>query len=174
MKIALLGGTFDPPHNGHVAICHYVLNHQLAKSLWVIPAFQHPFQKSCESFDHRLAMCRLAFDSFGKQVLVMDIERQMGSVSYTIRTIEELTRQYPDERFLLIIGSDVADNLDKWKDGERLKQLVEIIIIPRGADSIIPAVSSTDVRKKIGAGREISQDVPKKVARYILENHLYE
>jgi len=91
MKIAFLGGSFNPPHIEHTGICKYIIERMLADKVLVSPCFSHPFGKVLVPFDYRYSMCKLAMKELGSMVIVSDIECRLGKVSTTIDTIQALT-----------------------------------------------------------------------------------
>jgi nicotinate-nucleotide adenylyltransferase len=132
MKIAVLGGSFNPPHICHVFICYYVLATTDVEQVWWVPCYRHAFGKELASFHHRFTMCCLAVESMREEfVKVSPIEKERQGTSWTIDTVRYLKDRYPDHAFTWIIGSDVLDELDKWKDFDQLQQLISFIVIPR-------------------------------------------
>ena len=96
LNIGILGGSFDPPHFGHIFLCHYALESTEIKKVLIVPCFNHPFNKSLSTFEHRFNMCKLAFEIFGNSVEVTDIEKELGGISYSINTIKHLKNTRPD------------------------------------------------------------------------------
>ena len=172
-KIGLLGGSFNPPHLGHIQICHHIFDRGLSEEIWVVPCYAHPFQKELAPFADRLAMCKLAFKDLGDKVQVSEIEKKLGGISHTVRTIEHLKLQFPDISFGLIVGSDISKEKDDWKDFERIENLVDIIEVPRRKDSPIIDISSTEIRSKIKREENVDQYVLEVVVQYIKSNQLY-
>lgn len=177
VRIAILGGSFNPPQNGHVEIARYVHSQKLADEIWVIPCADHPFGKNLAAFSDRLAMCRLAFQGI-PWLAVNDIEQHLPRPSYTVQTLQHLRKSFTDAQddtaeLLLVIGSDVAKELSKWKDNAELSKLAKIVVVPRGENSPIPNVSATTVRKQIQQGEDVTDQVPASVAEYIQSHHLY-
>jgi nicotinate-nucleotide adenylyltransferase len=172
-RIAVLGGSFNPPHIGHAAICSWLLGKNQVDRVWVIPCYEHPFGKKLAAFDDRYRMCLFTFGQFGKRVEVSDLERRLGGVSYTIRTIEYLMDHFPVARFSLVAGGDVNAEQKKWYEFEKLEKLIPIIKIPRGDDSFIPNVSATEIRNRVESGKPISKMVDPAVAVFIVTHQLY-
>ncbi len=172
-RVAIFGGSFNPPHIGHTAICRWVFERKMADEVWVVPCFIHPFGKELESFDHRKEMCVLAFSRLGLPIRVLDVERELGGESKTLRTVEHLRITEPDIKFLLLTGADVSSQFAEWHDFEKIEALVEIAHIPRGPKSPIPDVSSTEIRRRIASGEEWRGMVEPEVAIYIVTKALY-
>jgi nicotinate-nucleotide adenylyltransferase len=178
MKIALFGGSFDPPHIGHQMVCLYVLATEPIDELWFVPVFAHAFGKPLTPFAHRLEMCKRVCEPFGSRVKVSEVERELGGVSRTAETVRHLQRQRPGDELSLVIGADVLGELQGWYDADALRRLVQFIIIGRTgyerAESLpMPAVSSSDVRRRLAAGEPCQHLVPRNVLAYIAEHGLY-
>lgn len=188
-RVGVFGGSFNPPHVGHALLAHSILATEPLDELWIIPVLAHPFGKAAASFEHRLAMCRLAFGMLGDRVKVMDIERHLPTPSYTVQTLEALHAARPGIKPTLIIGSDILPELDRWEEPHRLPQLSQIVVVPRaGAPDIeardgfemkvyrgfrLPRVSSTAVQKALSSGADVDGWLDKTVLDYIREHELY-
>ncbi|MBX7246063.1 MAG: nicotinate (nicotinamide) nucleotide adenylyltransferase [Candidatus Sumerlaeaceae bacterium] len=178
-RIGLFGGSFNPPHVAHVLAVHYALSVWPLDRILVVPNFQHPFGKELANFDHRFEMTRLAFRHLGPNVEISAVERDLGEVSYTIDTVRELKRRYADTQFRLIVGSDILDEVDRWKDADQLAQLAPRIVLPRliaGQEPIgyfLPAISSTEIREGLTTGKDLTAMVPRDVLAYIDKHKLY-
>jgi len=172
-RIGIFGGSFDPPHKGHVEICRHLLVKNDVDEIWAVPCFMHPYNKVMAPFKDRVMMCKFAFEEFGGRVIISDAEKKMGDVSYTINTIEHFTERYPEYKFYFIVGSDTAKDAAKWKDSEKINSLIQLIRVPRGPDSLIPDISSTDVRNCIKNGKSFKELVTRQVAVYIVTHGLY-
>jgi len=172
-RVALFGGSFNPPHIGHTAICKWLFSRGLVDQVWVIPCFQHPFNKELESFEDRLAMCRLAFGKLMLPIRVIEVEGELGGVSHTLRTILHLMTANPNLRFNLVSGGDVRSQFRDWHQFDRIRELVDIISVQRGEESPIPDVSSTEVRRRLGKGEAFADLVETEVAVYIITKGLY-
>ncbi len=174
-KIGILGGAFDPPHLGHLDVCTWLLLKQELDEVWVVPCFIHPFNKSMAPFEDRYKMCLFTFNTLGlRNVIVSDVERQLGGISYTVRTLEHFTAKYPEHEFHFIVGADNLAEQKKWKDIEKIIKLAPLIQVPRGQGSPIPDISSSEIRKLISSGDErYLEYISKDVAVYMLTNSLY-
>ncbi|OGQ04026.1 MAG: nicotinate (nicotinamide) nucleotide adenylyltransferase [Deltaproteobacteria bacterium RIFCSPLOWO2_01_44_7] len=172
-KIGILGGSFNPPHLGHVGICRYVLEQKKVDEVWVIPCFEHPFDKPLVSFDHRFKMCELTFKEFDDKAVVKDVEKQLGGKSFTLRTVQFLKKENPKLEFFLILGEDAAKEAKTWHQYDKLKKAVSWLIIPRGPESPVPDVSATDIRKILQEGKNVGKYLPQLVYQYIVQNRLY-
>jgi len=176
MKIALFGGSFNPPQNGHVAVVRALVDSKQFDEVWVLPSFRHPFGKSLAPFEDRLNLCRLAFEALSPSLKVSSVEKEINpQKGYTVDTVRYLKKKYPESKFYLVMGSDLILELPRWKDPDELKKMVEIYPISRAGyeDSKFPRVSSTEIREALRLGKDISSLVPPKVAKYIRDKKIY-
>jgi len=172
-RIALFGGSFDPPHIGHTEICKWIFAKGLADEVWVIPCFVHPFEKKLSPFEDRYSMCRLALNKLSLTIDILNVEKELGGVSHTLRTIKHLQTKYPEHRFMLVTGGDVRAQTEEWHNFSEIRELVNVIHIPRGDDSPIPNISSTTIREKIKGRESLIDFVEDEVAVYIITKNLY-
>lgn len=179
-KVGFFGGSFNPPHVAHIMVVSYALScHDLEKVI-IVPCYNHPFQKNMVSFEHRFEMAKIAFEIFSDRIIISDIEKRIGGISYTINTISAIMKEMGNPKIYLIAGSDIIKEKDKWKDLEKLSQLVDFIYLPRGRypenlNKIIkfPAISSSMIRQRIKKGISLDGIVPYKVLEYIKKFNLY-
>lgn len=172
MRIAVFGGSFNPVHRGHVAVCRYVAEHDLADRILVVPCLEHVFGKPLVSFEHRLAMCQLALGDLPR-VELSTIEHDLGGVSATARTMRELQQRYPEAQFSLVVGEDIEAELPRWQEPDWIREHVDFIKIPRRPEGPLPDTSSTEIRARLEQGKSITDLVPPAVAEYIREHRLY-
>jgi nicotinate-nucleotide adenylyltransferase len=178
MHVALFGGSFNPPHVGHQLAALYVLETAPVDALWLLPCFQHAFDKALEPFEHRVQMCEAMAVALGPRVRVETIEGTLPGASRTLNTVKALRVAYPDHRFSLMIGSDLRAERQSWYGAEELMSLVDFLVVGRaGADPsaavAMPAISSTDVRHRLAAGLSVEAFVPRAVLKVIEERKLY-
>lgn len=177
-RIAVFGGSFDPPHLGHVLATAWVLSTAPIDEVWVIPAYDHAFDKELTAFTHRLRMAELAFAPL-RGVRVSDLEARMGGESFTVRTLERLRDEHPDHAWRLVVGSDLVDQIPRWHEGHRVEQLAELLVVGRGGhgrdddELLMPEVSSTEVRRRLRAGEAAHALVPRVVLDYVRAEGLY-
>lgn len=152
MTLAVYGGSFDPPHVGHVLAVQYVLSVGLADRVLVVPVFQHALQKELSPFDVRLEMCQRAF-STDERVEVTDIEESLPRPSYTLLTLEKLKELYPGESLRLIVGADVLPDAPHWHRFEEVRRIAPLIVLGRAGvkseqapEALLPEVSSSEAR----------------------------
>jgi nicotinate-nucleotide adenylyltransferase len=181
MRVALFGGSFNPPHIAHQLGALYVLETGSLDELWLIPCFRHPFEKALEGFDDRMKMCERLAAPLGARVRVSDIERRLGGESRTLLTVRALQGEHPGTDFEVVIGSDLIAETNRWFGIEELRQRSRFLVVGRSgfsesapADQVaMPAVSSTDVRERLRSGRPVDHLVPRRVLDYIRERGLY-
>lgn len=178
--VGVLGGSFDPPHCGHVLFAAYARSVAPIDEVLVVPTFEHPFGKRLSPFAHRVAMCERAFGPIDS-VRVSRLEAALGGPSYTVRTLEALHDAEPDASFRLLIGADVAGEVHRWKDFDRVEALAPPFVVGRGGHDrvlapgvlTLPEVSSTEVRARLASGADVVGLVPRLVAAYIEAHGLY-
>ncbi len=176
MRIALFGGSFDPPHLGHVLAACFARSRGGVDQVWVLPAVRHPYGKQLSPLDRRLALCRAAFEPLGPWCQVRDDERANPS-GYTIDLVEDLARRHPGPQWLLVGGTDTARDLSRWHRGAELGRLIEVLAVPRrGFDdhpAALPAISSSLVRERLAAGDAAGDLLPVAVADLIARHGWY-
>lgn len=197
MKIAILGGSFDPPHKGHIAIANRLLKLNCFDEIWLMPCYQHPFNKNLSAPNMRLEMTRFLAD---KKIEVLDYEIKNKTTSYTIDTLEFFAKKYPKHKLSWIIGTDQVGDFPKWKNWQEIINNFKLIVVPRtdytkakkdlakiakqvthpenvlfiNRQTFPPIyISSRFVRQKIKEGKSIFNLVPKSVEKYIMQNKLY-
>lgn len=197
MNIAILGGSFDPPHKGHSAIANRLLKLKLFDQVWLVPCYQHPFNKTLSPANRRFEMTKLLE---GNKIKVFDFEIKRKKTSYTIDTLKFLVKTYPKNKFNFIIGTDQVESFSNWKNWKEIINNFKLFIVPRIGfkkaareleniknqvirpknitlidKKIFPPVyiSSVLTRKKIKEKKPISNLVPKKIEKYIIEHRLY-
>jgi nicotinate-nucleotide adenylyltransferase len=186
-RIAVFGGSFDPPHVGHVLLAAWALSAGGIDRLLVVPTFAHAFAKRSAPFADRVEMARLAFSIFDPaRVEVSDIESALPPPSYTVETLEAVQRGWPGASLRLLVGSDILADLPRWRDVERIEALAPLLVGGRAGharegagrsvqDSVpnFPEVSSTEVRALLAAGRRPAHLVPEPVLAHIERRALY-
>jgi nicotinate-nucleotide adenylyltransferase len=179
-RVGLLGGSFNPPHIGHVlmAITAYATND--LDHLWILPTASHPFAKELAPFDDRVRMCHLAFRHLAGGAAIVDVEKRLPQPSFTVQTVRALRAALPDLKPRWIAGSDILADLPRWREPDAFRSLVELIVLPRAGWPVpgkrfveLPAVSSTDVRDLIARGEDVSGLLDAKVLEYVERQGLY-
>lgn len=181
MRVAFFGGSFDPPHLGHVAAVEHVLAAGQVDRVLCAPVHDHALAKSLSAFEHRLAMTRIALQHL-PNVEVSDIESELPAPNYTLHTLQALQRGHPDWQLRLMVGSDVIAEQHKWRSFTEVAALAPPLVLPRagvagGEGSVLPEVSSSQVRALLHKAPAISPDlaalVPGQVLEYIAAHGLY-
>jgi nicotinate-nucleotide adenylyltransferase len=184
--VALFGGSFNPPHVGHVLAVTYVLSAGWVERVLVVPVFEHALGKSLVSFAHRAEMARRAF-GWLPGVEVSTLEATLGAPSRTLRTIVALEAQHPEWDLRLLVGSDITGEIEKWHAFDQIQRKAPPLYLqragaaaPGAGPSLLPDVSSTEVRRLLAAqrpdqppGAELAALVPRAVLEYIWEQRLF-
>jgi len=133
-EIALFGGSFDPPHVGHLLAAAWVLATEPVDELWFVPVHEHPLgKKMAAPFEHRVELCQLAIADLGlRRARVSRIEEDLGGEGRTVDLLEHLHQSRPGDRFALVLGTDLKFERSQWKRFERIEELARIIEVWRG------------------------------------------
>jgi nicotinate-nucleotide adenylyltransferase len=167
-EIALFGGSFDPPHVGHLLAAAYVLATEPVDELWFVPVFAHPFQKPLQApFEHRVALCEAVASSL-QGARVSRLEQELGGEGRTVDLLEHLHLKHPSTRFALVLGTDLDQERTNWKRWDRVQELARIVRVSRSTienapEPRMPMVSSTEVRALLQTGGDASRLVPRAV-----------
>jgi nicotinate-nucleotide adenylyltransferase len=196
VRLGVLGGTFNPPHLGHLLCAQEAYVQLHLDSVMLIPARNPPHKPVADEPgpEHRLMLCRLAVEA-DDRFAVSDAEVGRSGPSYTVDTLQELYSQAPETELFLIVGGDVAAGLPEWHQPERVLTLATLAVAKRRGTpraSVTAAMerlrggertrffqmpriglSSTMVRRRVRAGLPLSYIVPESVAGYISEHGLY-
>ncbi len=193
-KIAIYGGSFDPPHKGHVALANNLGDFCKAEKILIIPTAMSPFKNSSGANEgERLEMCRLAFSD--PRFEVLDIEIKRGGKSYTVDTVKEVKKLYPECELFLLMGDDMLLSFNRWYKFEEILDMCTIVAACRTenldkmqdmeqyisselsngnvllCNSVPLEISSTEIRNnlKSDAKKYLSTDV----YDYIVQKELY-
>lgn len=186
-KTVVFGGSFDPVHNGHVALAREIVDRGIAGEVWFMLTPQNPHKQDCRLTDEnmRLRMLQMALEDEPRFV-ACDFEFSLPRPSYTLNTLNALEKAYPGREFVLLVGADNWAKFDKWYKGDEIVERFGLVVYPRGdedAPSLPPGVvwlnaqlhdiSSTQVRSLVASGGDASAFISSKVREYIVENKLY-
>lgn len=203
MKIGLFGGTFNPPHKGHERLLAHFCEKLQFDKVFVVPNSRpvHKICDDLVLDSERLAMCRLAFQNPQYDVSSMEMDRE--TASYTIYTVNEILAQYPDAELYLIIGSDMFLSFHKWYKYREILEKCTLCVASRESEVDINTlrsyafsqfrifikayegkhillspvepfeISSSELRKRIGNGEDVSAYLSPQVENYIKEKKLY-
>lgn len=182
-RVGLVGGSFNPPHIGHVLMALSVYATEELDHLWVLPTADHALGKSLAPFADRLRMCHLAFRHFAGGVAVVDLENRLPKPSYTVNLLRALHALRPGIKPVWIVGADIVHELPLWKEPEEVQRLARFVVVPRegyenGGFAVrlqvpLPLLSSTDVRDRIMRGASVEGLLDREVASYIERRGLY-
>jgi ADP-ribose pyrophosphatase len=176
-RVALFGGSFNPPHLGHAAVIRKLLATDEFTAVWLLPTAKHAFAKNLAAFkDRTTLLIALMRDINDPRVKLCTIENELwGDINYTIDTISALRTLYPKVQFAFVIGSDTRAELQKWHRIEALRQMVEFYFIARAGyeSSALPEISSSAIRAQVEHGQNIDEMVPELVANEIQRRSLY-
>lgn len=198
LRVGIYGGTFAPIHNGHVAAAKAFMEQMKLDYLFIIPTYLPPHKQVDASDDplYRLKMCELAFEGVDG-VVISDVEIARGGKSYTYDTLKELQR--PDTRLFLLCGTDMVLTFDQWYRFEDIFKMCYPTYVRRENDPFLTKrivakigeyyekygvmfrrivtdpieLTSTEIRRAVREGKDISHLVPQGVADFIRENGLY-
>ncbi|MGO8970156.1 MAG: nicotinate (nicotinamide) nucleotide adenylyltransferase [Myxococcaceae bacterium] len=180
MDVALIGGSFNPPHVGHLLAAHFVRATEPVDAVWLVPANQHPYGKHLVPFEHRRRMCELLCADTPGWLGVSEVEQQLGGGGRTVDTLRQLSASYPGHRWTLVLGSDLFADFPNWKEPDTIRSLARLLVLNRAGHpceaAVGPAmahVSSSEVREALAEGRDVSHLVPRPVLAYAQAMGLY-
>lgn len=187
MRVALYGGSFNPPHIAHQFAILYALAAATPAfdRVFVVPTFTHPFDKQLAPFEDRMMMCVQMAKPFGGRVEVSRIEQELaeetgGEHSYTINTVLRLKERLPKTQFTMLIGADLVAERERWHRWEDLQREIDFFIVGRAgaADKFddrpeLPGISSTELRARLGRGEDCSAWMDARVLQYATSRGLY-
>jgi nicotinate-nucleotide adenylyltransferase len=195
-ELGILGGTFNPPHVGHLVMVQEALSQLGLDRVVLMPVAQSPHKEALEDPGAavRLELCRLAVAD-AERVEVSDLEIERGGASYTADTLRALHERLPEHALTFIVGGDMAHSLPSWREPEAVLELARLAVAEREelrrehiAERLEPLnpgdrvvffdmpridVSSSSIRRRLAAGRPIRYLVPDAVAEAIRDRRLY-
>lgn len=200
-QVAFFGGSFDPPHCGHVDIVRYILESTGLEQVLVVPVFEPPHKsRQLVSFEHRFQMTEAAFEPLmktKKNIEISDVESRLKPPSYTWHTLSYLKEQNPGWNIHLVIGQDMYNSIESWYNYRELLAGFPLIVLSRSEarerdqrqegrlyfpDNPLWQMSSTQLREMLrkwhatgreALYRELQKLVPAGVLQYIKKNNLY-
>lgn len=195
-RVGILGGTFNPPHIGHLACAEWAREQLGLDKVTLMVAGSPPHKEMPEDpgAEHRLAMCRLVAD-LSAGLCASELELRRAGPSYTITTLRQVHAQRPGDELTLIVGGDMATSLPTWEEPEAILELARLAVAERAGvrrEAVLEQlrtlpggeqatfldmpeldVSSSMVRDAVRAGRPIRHLVPDQVADYIEQRRIY-
>jgi nicotinate-nucleotide adenylyltransferase len=191
-RVALFGGSFNPPHVAHQMVALYVLETQPVDELWFVPTYSHPFGKPLVDHDHRIAMCELAAAALGPRARVSRAEAELAArpgfvASHTLDLVDHVIAAGHAPR--LVIGADILRDAARWHRWADVVARAPPIVVGRAGHAVppgsapsaasvavtMPEISATHVRDLLARGdSDAAGLVPRDVLRYIAQHHLYQ
>ncbi len=186
VRTGIYGGSFNPIHNGHIALARQMLNAGLMDEVWFVVSPLNPLKKAQSdllSDELRLEMTRLALEQ-EQGMMAQDFEFHLPKPSYTWNTLQAMSAQYPDRQFILIIGADNWELFPRWYHYQDILEHYSLVVYPRegttiDADALPPnvkllnaqlyKVSSTEVRQRIKQGKSVRNLIPPSIISKALE-----
>ena len=191
MRIGIYGGSFNPIHTGHTQLAASIVAQGMVDELWLLVSPLNPLKSGEVSdiaeYEHRLKMAELATEGI-EGVKVSDFERHLPLPSYTITTLGELGKAFPEHEFVLVIGADNWERFPRWYHADEILANYQILIYRRPGcelnekalpssvqvvDTPLYDVSSTEIRESVKKGRMMRRWLDARVARYIKKHQLY-
>lgn len=187
IRTAIFGGSFDPIHKGHIFLARTILEKNFADEVWflVTPLNPHKQNSNLSDEKERYEMVKIALQD-EERLYPSDFEFGLTRPSYTINTLNALEKTYPDREFVLLMGADNWEKIDKWYKSDEILSRFGIIVYPRGnkslpllppnvmyIDSQLYDISSTEIRKRLSKGEDISYWLHPTVISHIEKNNLY-
>ena len=195
MRLGLLGGTFDPFHNGHLAAAKAAIECASLDRVVFIPAAQPPHRPPAVAKpEQRMEMAGLGTEGESR-FMVSEVELKREGPSYTVDTLKHIKQHRPEDDLFLILGWDAAQLFSTWHEPEEVSELATLVVVARpgseapheadmkgvGLDKAkvvlclrpTPDVSASEIRRAVAAGEPITGKVPPAVERYIASHRLY-
>lgn len=185
MKIGILGGSFDPPHFGHLLVARQTLEVMDLDQVWLMPYYSHQWKKTSSNVADRLAMANLIIE---KEIMTSNLEIK-NKIAYTIDSVNLLKKKCSHD-FYFIVGSDILSEFDRWERREKLTQELIFLVFPRNGyplpnklpkgfvavkskNLVTSNISSTIVRNRLVKGLSVTGLIPESVLSYIYQHNLY-
>jgi nicotinate-nucleotide adenylyltransferase len=192
VRLAIFGGSFDPPHVGHLLVAHDALDQLELDRVVLVPAATQPLKvgRAVASAEQRLSMIRLLVEG-DDRFEVSTVELDRAGLSFTVDTLNHFAGQYPAAERFLLLGADVLATFSQWREPERILELAQTVVLERQGDAApaLPSgvaenalrrlptrrvdVSSTEIRERVRARKPIRGFVTDNVAAYIARTGLY-
>ena len=176
MKIAIFGGSFNPIHNGHVALAQAVLRQCELDEVWLMVSPQNPLKRnSSDLLDDqlRLQMAQKALEGV-EGVKACDYEFHLPKPSFTWNTLQHLSNDYPDHTFVLLIGGDNWAHFERWRHWKDILRHHDVVVYPRDqylgtVDVPLLPISSTEIRQRVRNGESIEGLVPDSIVSEVIK-----
>ncbi|HEX2028039.1 MAG TPA: nicotinate-nucleotide adenylyltransferase [Nitriliruptorales bacterium] len=188
-RIGLLGGTFDPPHVGHLIVAEVARVKLGLQQVQFVVAGQPWMKGECSPTQHRIRMVELAIED-NDAFVVNRSEVDRGGNTYTVDTLLELSAQMPGADFMFLVGADAAMKMPKWVEVEKALELATFVALTRPGHQLelhgpvlgrlrhlqVPPIdlSSTDIRRRFREGQAVRYQIPDAVGEYVRQQGLYQ
>lgn len=180
LRLAIFGGSFNPPHLAHQMAALGVLSIGAVDEVWLVPTYRHAFGKELAPFSDRVEMCRRMCAPLGPRVTVSTVEAEIGGESRTLHTLERIAELLPGAELRLLIGADILEETSSWYRWPEVERRAPPLVFGRagydrtaGFELVLPDISSTEVRRRIAAGEAVAELLPARVSDYIVRRNLY-
>lgn len=174
-KIALYGGSFDPPHLGHFQLLQSLSDH--FDKILIVPVFNHPYSKDLSPYSFRVQCLELMLKKLSSKYEISKIEEKLAlGKSYMIANIKALIKENPKASYSLVLGTDCLQDFENWKDVDEIKKLVQIYPIKRAGfeESLLMKVSSSEIREKIKNKKDVSMFLLPEINKLIKDLKVYQ
>lgn len=193
MRVGIFGGSFNPPHIGHLIVAEFIREEANLDKIIFIPCASPPHKQDPKylsqmaSSQHRFEMVKIAING-NPFFEVSDLEIKRGGISYTVETVNYLVEQFPDREFYLLIGADQFEEFHTWRDPDEIVKKVHLLVFNRYGYRVTESkfskyanfitvpnvdVSASSIRDRLRQGKSIKYLVPPGVEEYIYRNKLY-
>ena len=175
MRVAVFGGSFNPPHVGHAMVSSWILWTGLAEQVWLMPTYSHALAKELPSFDQRVGWCTRMAGDVDPRIRVSRIEETLATPSYSIDSLRALQERYPTHEFRFVVGADILSQTDQWKQWAEIETCFQPIVVGRHGYSspigsvVFPEVSSTLIREHIREQKDFAHLVTASVYSALLQ-----
>ena len=174
-RIGIFGGSFNPIHNGHIALAQSVLRQCRLDEVWLMVSPQNPLKQEAHLLNDELRyrLARTALEGV-PGVSASDYEFRLPRPSYTWNTLQHLSRDYPHHTFILLIGGDNWAHFERWRHWQDILRHYDVAVYPRDShvgtiDVPLLPVSSTDIRRRIRNGQSVAGLVPAAIEQRVYE-----
>ena len=146
MRIAVYGGSFNPPHVGHAMVAAWLRWTGRADAVWLVPVYRHAFEswhgKSLAPFEERVRWCEALAADVGEGISVCTIEADLPTPSYTVDTLRSLAALHPEHHFRLVVGADALPQLPQWRDWAGIERDFDPVVVGRqGYDDVADSIA---------------------------------
>lgn len=179
-RTGIFGGSFNPIHNGHIALARQMLTIAGLDEVWLMVSPQNPLKQGEPDLladTKRMTMARMAVEN-ECGIVASDYEMQLPRPSYTWNTLQRLSHDFPERVFTLLIGGDNWAHFERWRRWKDILRGYRVVAYPRGEhpgtiEARLLDISSTEIRRRISRGESISGMVPASVEQFIRRERLY-